>query len=81
MGGYLPMMVIDHGALTGYISINKAWAGYDADEYYRVSSIAMGLTEGELESDLENEHLPDGGHRLAAVCVRPDQHGDLPACS
>lgn len=67
MGGYLPMMVIDHGALTGYISINKAWAGYDADEYYRVSSIAMGLTEGELESDLENEHLPDGGHRLAGM--------------
>lgn len=67
MGGYLPMMVIDHGALTGYISINKAWAGYDADEYYRVSSIAMGLTEGELETDLENEHLPDGGHRLAGM--------------
>ena len=66
-GSYLPMMVIDHGALTGYISINRAWAGYDADEYYRVSSIAMGLTEGELEADLENEHLPDGGHRLTGT--------------
>ncbi len=63
-GNYLPMKVIDHGALTGYISINKAWAGYDADEYYRVSSIAMGLEEGELETDLENEHLPEGGKRL-----------------
>ena len=63
-GGYLPMKVIDHGALTGYISINKAWAGYDADEYYRVSSIAMGLEEGEMETDLENEHLPEGGKKL-----------------
>ncbi len=58
------MKVIDHGALTGYISINRGWAGYDADEYYRVGSIAMGLTEGEMETDLENEHLPDGGRRL-----------------
>ena len=63
-GGYLPMMVIDHGALTGYVSINKSWAGYDAAEYYRVSSIAMGIAEGELETDLENEHLPEGGHKL-----------------
>ena len=64
-GCYLPMKVIDHGALTGYISVNRAWAGYDADEYYRVSSIAMGLEKGELESDLENEHLPEGGKKLA----------------
>ena len=40
-------------------------AGYEADEYYRVSSIAMGLEEGDLEADLEAEHLPDGGHRIA----------------
>ena len=66
-GGYLPMRVIDHGALTGFISVNRAWAGYDADEYYRVCNIAMGLAEGELETDLENEHLPDGGHRIAGL--------------
>lgn len=66
-GSYLPMMVIDHGALTGYISINRTWAGYDADEYYRVCSIAMGLTEGQLETDLGSEHLPDGGHRLTGM--------------
>ena len=66
-GGYLPMAVIDHGALTGFISINRSWAGYDADEYYRVCSIAMGLEEGELEMDLENEHLPDGGRRIAGL--------------
>lgn len=29
-GGYLPMAVIDHGALTGFISINRSWAGYEA---------------------------------------------------
>ena len=66
-GGYQPMQVIDHGALTGYISVNRTWAGYDADEYYRVCNIAMGLAEGELETDLENEHLPDGGHRIAGL--------------
>ena len=61
------MAVIDHGALTGFISINRSWAGYEADEYYRICSIAMGLTEGELEADLENEHLPDGGKRIAGL--------------
>ena len=66
-GGYLPMAVIDHGALTGYISINRSWAGYEVDEYYRVCNIAMGLTEGDLEADLENEHLPDGGRRIAGL--------------
>ena len=66
-GGYLPMRVIGHGALTGFISVNRAWAGYDADEYYRVCNIAMGLAEGELETDLENEHLPDGGRRLSGM--------------
>jgi len=65
--GYQPMQVIDRGALTGYISINRAWAGYEADEYYRVCSIAMGLEEGELETDLENEHLPDGGHKISGM--------------
>ena len=66
-GGYLPMAVIDHGALTGFISINRSWAGYEADEYYRICSIAMGMEEGELEADLENEHLPDGGRRIAGL--------------
>ncbi|MCR4884282.1 MAG: recombinase family protein [Clostridiales bacterium] len=65
--GYQPMQVIDHGALTGFISINRAWAGHEADEYYRVSSIAMGLEEGELEKDLEHEHLPDGGHPISGL--------------
>ena len=66
-GGYLPMRVIDHGALAGYISMNRSWAGYDADEYFRVCSIAMGLSDGELEIDPETEYLPDGGHRLAGL--------------
>ena len=66
-GGYLPMRVIDHGALAGYISINRAWAGYDAEEYFRVCNIAMGLLEGELETDLENMFLPDGGHKLPGL--------------
>ena len=66
-GTYVPMRVIDHGALRGYISINRAWAGYEADEYYRISRIAMGLDEGELRADLENEHLPDAGHRIAGM--------------
>lgn len=71
-GSYLPMRVIDHGALIGYISVNRSWAGYEPDEYFRVCSIAMGLQEGELTADLENEHLPDGGHRLAGLA---DENG------
>ncbi|MBQ2957549.1 MAG: recombinase family protein [Clostridia bacterium] len=66
-GSYLPMRVIDRGALIGYISINRSWAGYEPDEYFRVCSIAMGMQEGDLEVDLENEHLPDGGHRIAGL--------------
>ena len=66
-GSYLPMRVVRAGALTGYVSINRAWAGYEPDEYYRVSSIAMGLAEGELEPDLEQEHLPEGGRRLSGT--------------
>ena len=57
------MRVIDHGALTGFISVNRAWAN-DEDKSNRVCNIAMGLTEGELVTDLENEHLPDGRHPL-----------------
>lgn len=66
-GGYQPMRVIDHGALTGYISISRAWAGYDVEDYFRVCNIAMGLQEGELDIDLENEHLPDRGRRIAGL--------------
>ena len=61
-GSYIPMRVIDRGALRGYISVNRSWAGYEEDEYFRVSRIAMGIDEGELRADLESEHLPDGGH-------------------
>ena len=65
--GYLPLQVITKGALAGYVSVNRFWAGADADEYYRVSSIAMGTQEGDLSLDLENEHLPDGGYRIAGL--------------
>ena len=65
--GYLPLRVVTKGALAGYVSVNRSWAGADADEYYRVSSIAMGLQEGDLCLDLENEHLPDGGYRIAGL--------------
>ena len=60
--GYQPMRVIDHGALCGYISVNRSWAGFEADEYFRIGRIVMGLEDGTLEADLDNEHLPDAGH-------------------
>ena len=66
-GSYLPMRVVDRGALCGYISVNRSWAGHDIDEYYRVCSIAMGTMDGELELDLASEYLPDGGHRMAGL--------------
>ena len=70
-GAYRPMMIIDHGALTGYISMNCHWAGYDSEDYYRASQITMGLIDGKL--DLAQEYLPEGGHRLKATLV--DDHG------
>lgn len=66
-GAYAAMRVITQGALRGYISVSRSWAGHEADEYYRVSRIAMGLDDGELMADLENEHLPDAGHRIAGM--------------
>lgn len=52
--------------------MNRSWAGFDTEDYYRASQIAMGLLDEELEDDLENEFLPDGGHRLAGLI---DDHG------
>ena len=66
-GVYLPMRIIDHGVLTGYISVNRNWAGFDSEDYYRASQIAMGLLDEELEADLEKEYLPEGGHRIGGL--------------
>ena len=71
-GEYLPMRVIDHGILTGFISMNRSWAGFDCEDYFRTAQVAMGILEEELECDLENEYLPDRGHRLGGII---DDHG------
>lgn len=71
-GSYLPIRIIDHGALTGYISMNRTWAGFDYEDYYRASSIAMGLLDEELNADLEKEYLPEGGRRIGFLI---DDHG------
>ena len=65
--GFLPLRIIPQGSLKGYLSINRSWAGADMEEYYRVSSIAMGLMTGDLETDLENEYLPDRGNELSGL--------------
>lgn len=71
-GTYLPMRVIDHGLLAGYISMNLTWAGFDYEDYYRASQIAMGLLDEELEVDISSEYLPEGGHRIGGLV---DDHG------
>ena len=71
-GSYLPMHIIDNGVLSGFISMNRSWAGFDAEDYYRAAQIAMGLLDEELDDDLDNEFLPDGGHRLEGLI---DDHG------
>ncbi len=63
-GTYLPMRIVKEGPLTGYISMNPRWAGYTTDDYFRMCSIAMGITGGEAVEDLENEYLPEGGYRM-----------------
>ena len=69
-GTYRPMRIIDHGTLTGYISMNCHWAGYDSEDYYRASQITMGLLNEKL--DLEKAYLPERGHRLRGLV---DDHG------
>ena len=64
---YQPMRIIDHGVLCGYISMNRFWGGFTPEDYYRVASIAMGMTEGDLDADLENEYLPEGGMPLVGL--------------
>ena len=71
-GTYLPMRIIDRGTLTGYISVNRTWAGFDSEDYYRASQIAMGLLDEKLEADLGKEYLPEGGHRIGGLV---DDHG------
>ena len=71
-GTYLPMRVVDRGALAGYISMNRSWAGFDYEDYYRASQIAMGLLDEELDADLGKEYLPEGGHRIGGLV---DDHG------
>ena len=65
-GCYLPMSVIDHGALCGFISINLSWAGYDANDCFMICNAAMDQECAGLV-DLENEYLPDEGHALKMV--------------
>ena len=71
-GTYQPMRIVDRGALTGYISVNRSWAGFDSEDYYKTSQIAMGLLDDELEANLEMEYLPEGGHRVGGLV---DDHG------
>lgn len=71
-GTYLPMRIIDRGTLVGYISMNRTWAGFDYEDYYRASQIAMGLLDEELTHDLGSEYLPEGGHRIGGLV---DDHG------
>ncbi|MBR3383292.1 MAG: recombinase family protein [Clostridia bacterium] len=71
-GTYLPMRIIDRGTLAGYISMNRTWAGFDYEDYYCASQIAMGLLDEELTHDLGSEYLPEGGHRIGGLV---DDHG------
>ncbi len=71
-GTYLSMRIIDSGTLAGYISMNRAWAGFDYEDYYRASQIAMGILDSEPDVDLEKEYLPEGGRRLDCLV---DDHG------
>ena len=71
-GTYLPMQIINQGSLTGYISMNRSWAGFDFEDYYRASQITMGLLDETLEVDLGSEFLPEGGRRIGGLV---DDHG------
>ena len=71
-GSYLSMCIIDHGALTGYISMNRSWAGFESQDYFRASQIVMGLLDENLKVNLEKEYLPEAGRRIGGLV---DDHG------
>ena len=71
-GAYLPIHIIDHGALAGYISMNRSWAGFDLEDHRRASQIAMGILEEDLVMDLEKIFLPEGGKKIGGLM---DDHG------
>ena len=71
-GTYLPMRIIDRGPLTGYISMNRAWAGFDFEDYYRAAQIVMGILDEDLAVDLGSEYLPEAGRRIGGLV---DDHG------
>jgi hypothetical protein len=52
--------------------MNRAWAGFDFEDYYRASQIAMGMLDDELDADLESEYLPEGGRKIGGLV---DDHG------
>ena len=71
-GTYLPMRVIDRGSLAGYISMNRSWAGFDFEDYYRAGQIAMGMLDKKIKTDLGAEYLPEAGKRIGGLV---DDHG------
>ena len=71
-GSYLSMRIIDQGALTGYISMNRSWAGFTSEDYFRASQIVMGLLDETLKVNLEKEYLPEAGRRIGGLV---DDHG------
>lgn len=44
--------------------MNRSWGGFDTEDYFRASQIAMGLLDEDLDADLDNEQLPENGHRI-----------------
>ena len=71
-GSYLSMRIIDYGALTGYISMNRSWAGFTSEDYFRASQIVMGLLDESLKVNLEKEYLPEASRRIGGLV---DDHG------
>ena len=47
--------------------MSLTWAGFDYEDYYRASQIAMGLLDEKLEVDISTEYLPEGGRRIGGL--------------
>ena len=54
-GGYFQLRVIDNGALKGFVSVNRAWAGTGLEEYFTASRKAYG---DELPEHLQWYDIP-----------------------
>ena len=63
-GGFTPLRVIDSGALKGFVTVNRGWAGSTFEDYYKASSAAYGLVEQAMPESSAQETTDDDSEEM-----------------